>query len=265
MPVRHTRLRCASRHTDGAARSGVTFLGVALAGVLAAAPAATPQTVADDPAASAGTTAGIPAPASVTAPGVPIDDPPPPVPPAVVTRDGGRATVRAIRPDDGACASTGGSTSRSTATVAPGLGVPPAAPRRGRAGDGTDRCLGDVRRRELLRLGPLLGQRSAEQVGGDRHAARLAQHAEQRPVRIPHRHLLRPAQRAALLREPARGLRRSADHQRGQPEPRLGTRCGTSGRTASTAGGRSRWSCRSSRCATGRPATRSGVSSSGAP
>ncbi|MCE2515089.1 MAG: carbohydrate binding family 9 domain-containing protein [Acidobacteria bacterium] len=97
MPVRHTRLRCASRHTDGAARSGVTFLGVALAGVLAAAPAATPQTVADDPAASAGTTAGIPAPASVTAPGVPIDDPPPPVPPAVVTRDGGRATVRAIR------------------------------------------------------------------------------------------------------------------------------------------------------------------------
>ena len=47
--------------------------------------------------AAAQTTAGIPAPAAATDPNVSIDDPPPPVPPAVVSRDGGRATVRAIR------------------------------------------------------------------------------------------------------------------------------------------------------------------------
>ncbi|MCY3844550.1 MAG: DUF5916 domain-containing protein [Acidobacteria bacterium] len=39
----------------------------------------------------------MPAPAAAPEPGLPIDDPPPPIPPAVVTRDGGRATVRAIR------------------------------------------------------------------------------------------------------------------------------------------------------------------------
>ena len=82
MPVRHPRLRCASRGAARAAHGISAVLCLALAGV---------------PAAAAQTTAGVPAPATPVASGVPFDDPPPPVPPAVVTRDGGRATVRAIR------------------------------------------------------------------------------------------------------------------------------------------------------------------------
>ena len=53
------------------------------------------------PRATAQRTAGMPAPAVAPEPGLPIDDPPPPIPPAVVTRDGGRATVRAIRLETG--------------------------------------------------------------------------------------------------------------------------------------------------------------------
>ena len=93
--------------------------------------------------------------------------------------------------------------------------------RRGRPRHRAHRGVGDVRRRELLRRGPLLGQRAAERVDGDGDAPRRVQHAEQRPVRLPHRHVLRPAQRPALLRQPRRGVRRPGDHQRGQSEPRL--------------------------------------------
>ncbi len=50
---------------------------------------------AQDPAARAGTPASQPARAA--APAIPIDGPPPPVPPAVISREGGQATVRAVR------------------------------------------------------------------------------------------------------------------------------------------------------------------------
>ena len=65
------------------------------------APAATAQSATEVPRATAPRTAGVPAPAAAPEPGLPIDDPPPPIPPAVVTRDGGRATVRAIRLETG--------------------------------------------------------------------------------------------------------------------------------------------------------------------
>ena len=64
---------------------------------LGVAPPATAQTPAGVQRATAPRAAGVPAPPIAPEPGLPIDDPPPPVPPAVVTRDGGRATVRAIR------------------------------------------------------------------------------------------------------------------------------------------------------------------------
>ena len=75
-------------------------LGVASAATAqtaAGVPRATAPRTAGVPQATAQGTAGVPAPAAAPEPGLPIDDPPPPIPPAVVTRDGGRATVRAIR------------------------------------------------------------------------------------------------------------------------------------------------------------------------
>ena len=64
-------------------------------------PQATAQSATEVPRATSPRTAGVPAPAVAPEPGLPIDDPPPPIPPAVVTRDGGRATVRAIRLETG--------------------------------------------------------------------------------------------------------------------------------------------------------------------
>ena len=98
MAVRHPRLPCAPRRRARATPAAVAVACLAAAaGALGVAPAATAQTADGVPRVTAPRTDGVPAPAVAPAPGVPIDDPPPPVPPAVVTRDGGRATVRAIR------------------------------------------------------------------------------------------------------------------------------------------------------------------------
>ena len=98
MAVRHPRLPCAPRRRARAAPAAVAFACLATtAAALGVATAATAQTAAGGPRAAAQGTAGVPAPAAAPEPGLPIDDPPPPIPPAVVTRDGGRATVRAIR------------------------------------------------------------------------------------------------------------------------------------------------------------------------
>ena len=66
------------------------------AALVAAAALADPIVVAaQSPSAPAGTPA--PQPTAAAAPAVPIDGPPPPVPPAVISRAGGQATMRAIR------------------------------------------------------------------------------------------------------------------------------------------------------------------------
>ena len=98
MAVRHPRLPCAPRRRARAAPAAVAVACLATgAAPLGVATAATAQTADGWPRATAQGTAGVPAPAAAPEPGLPIDDPPPPIPPAVVTRDGGRATVRAIR------------------------------------------------------------------------------------------------------------------------------------------------------------------------
>ena len=113
-----------------------------------------------------------------------IDGPPPPAPPAMIAREGGQATMRAIRLLAGIRVD-GQLDEPVYDDRAPGVRLHPAASRRGRPRHRAHRGLGDVRRRELLRRRPLLGQRAAKRVGGDGDAPRRVQHAEQRPVRLP--------------------------------------------------------------------------------
>ena len=133
------------------------------------------------------------------------------------------------------------------------------SPSRGAPGDGEDRGLAAVRRRRVLRHVPLWESRP-ERTGGQRDAARQQQHLPERPHRVPARHLLRPAQRHRVRDQPARRPLRRPDLQRAQFNARLEPDLGVSRSAGSRAAGRSRPPSRSSRCATGRAARRSGAS-----
>ena len=74
------------------ARVSLALVGLLLATTVLA---GSVTVAAQEPPVPAGTPA--PQPTGAAAPAIPIDGPPPPVPPAVISRDGGQATIRAIR------------------------------------------------------------------------------------------------------------------------------------------------------------------------
>ena len=96
---------------------------------------------------------------------------------------------------------------------------PAGAGRRG-AGTGSDRGLGDVRPRYLLRRRALLEHRPRAHRR-QRDETRQLQHVRQRDLLGGARHLLRPAERLQLHHQRARRAVRRHDHERADAQPRL--------------------------------------------
>ena len=167
-----------------------------------------------------------------------IDGPPAPVPPATITRDAsGQATVRAIKllaPLDRRRHARRGRLHAEPAVRRSGAGR--AAHRR--ACDRAHRRVADVRRPQRLRRRQGLRLDAARALGGQRVPPRQRAAAPERSRRRWIRHLLRPAQRLHVLRQPARRVLRLLGHRRRARPTATGIRCGTCARDASTAAGR---------------------------
>ena len=180
-----------------------------------------------------------------------FDGPPAPVFPAVISRDAaGRATVRAVRVS-GRCASTGGSTRRSTPRHGD-LRFHPDGAGRGRAGHREDRGLARVRRRQRLRRRSRCWESQPERMVANEMRRDSSNICSGNDIVVVHlRHVPRPAQRRRVRRSTRSAAAPTARSPTSGSTTATGTRSGTSRSAGSTAAGRSRWRSRSSRCATG--------------
>ena len=187
-----------------------------------------------------------------------------PPPPEVITRsDTGQATVRAVRLE-GELDLDGRSTKPSTTTVPPMSGFIQVEPQGGPAGDGADGGLGFLDEDNVYVGGAL--RRLAARVGWSptRCAATASTSSPEREHRLLLRHVLRPPQRLLSSTHADRRPHGRAGHQRAAVQRRLEPDLGRAHRAASRVDGPSKRASRSSRCATGRAARRSGAFRRGA-
>ena len=94
------------------------------------------------------------------------------------------------------------------------------------AGDGEDRGVGLLRRRNNVYVTMRAWESRPDAHGRQRNAARQQQHPHGRLRRVLARHVPRPAQRLPVRGQPARRADRRAEHQRAAVQRATGTRCG---------------------------------------